>query len=135
MIIFFRPEDARELAADVRDYDGKYAGRGQRFATAVERTLALIAEFPLAFPALYEPDIRSVKMARFPCRIVYASRATSVSDIVTRAFSGHATEALQHRYSTVVGGQKRDAPGARCGDRYCDRPTSRGSLYERSSPH
>jgi hypothetical protein len=33
--------------------------------------LGLIAELPLAFPVLYEPDIRSAKVARFPYRVVY----------------------------------------------------------------
>jgi plasmid stabilization system protein ParE len=70
-VILFRPAAARELAADVRYYDEHYAGRGQRFAQSVERTLALIAEFPLAFAVLYEPDIRSAKVARFPYRVVY----------------------------------------------------------------
>lgn len=70
-MILFRPAAARELAADVRYYDERYPGRGGRFAEAVERVLDLIAEFPLAFPILYEPDIRSVKVARFPYRVVY----------------------------------------------------------------
>jgi len=70
-VIIFRPEAARELAADVRYYDERYPGRGQRFAAAVEHTLALIADFPLAFPVLYEPDIRSAKVSRFPYRVVY----------------------------------------------------------------
>ena len=69
-MIIFRPEAARELAADVRYYDDRYSGRGQCFAAAVERTLALINEFPLAFPKLYEPDIRSAKVPRFPYRVV-----------------------------------------------------------------
>ena len=70
-MILFRSEAAHELATDVRYYDDKYAGRGQRFAGAVDRTLALITEIPLAFPILYEPDIRSAKVTRFPYRIVY----------------------------------------------------------------
>jgi len=44
-VILFRPAAARELAADVRYYDDHYAGRGQRFAQAVERTFALSVEF------------------------------------------------------------------------------------------
>jgi toxin ParE1/3/4 len=70
-VILFRPAAARELAADVRYYNAHYPGRGQRFAEAVERTLALIVEFPRAFPVLYKPDIRSAKVARFPYRVVY----------------------------------------------------------------
>jgi plasmid stabilization system protein ParE len=83
-VILFRPEAARELAADVRYYDEKYPGRGQRFAGAVEHTLALITEFPLAFPMLYEPGIRSAKVARFPYRVVYVVVALNI-DVVAVA--------------------------------------------------
>jgi putative addiction module component (TIGR02574 family) len=40
-------------------------------AAAVERALLTIAKSPLAFPLLYEPDIRSAKVERFPYRVVY----------------------------------------------------------------
>jgi toxin ParE1/3/4 len=83
-VIVFRPEAARELAADVRYYDEKYGGRGQRFAAAVERALTLITEFPLAFPVLYEPDIRSAKVARFPYRVVYVLIGSNI-DVVAVA--------------------------------------------------
>lgn len=70
-MIRFRPAAARELTADVRYYNKHYTGRGDRFAVAVERALLTIAESPLAFPVLYEPDIRSAKVERFPYRVVY----------------------------------------------------------------
>lgn len=70
-MIRFRPAAARELAADIRYYDKQYARRGQRFAEAVERTLVRVAELPTAFPLLYEPDIRSAKVNRFPYRVVF----------------------------------------------------------------
>jgi len=70
-VIRFRPAAARELTADVRYYNKHYYGRGDRFAAAVERALLAIAESPLAFPLLYEPDIRSAKVERFPYRVVY----------------------------------------------------------------
>ena len=70
-MIRFRPAAARELAEDVRYYNGQYAGRGDRFAAAVEFTLTAIAESPLTFALLYEPDIRSAKVPRFPYRVVY----------------------------------------------------------------
>jgi toxin ParE1/3/4 len=83
-VILFRPSAARELAADVRYYNERYAGRGQRFAEAVERTLSLIVEFPLAFPVLYAPDIRSAKVARFPYRVVYVIVGSNI-DVVAVA--------------------------------------------------
>jgi toxin ParE1/3/4 len=70
-VIRFRPAAARELAAEVRYYDKQYLNRGARFTEAVERILLRIAESPLAFPLLLEPDIRSAKVERFPYRIVY----------------------------------------------------------------
>ena len=41
----------------------------------------LISEFPLAYPAPYEPDIRSAKVARFPYRVVYVVIAANVDVI------------------------------------------------------
>jgi plasmid stabilization system protein ParE len=83
-VILFRPVAARELAADVQYYDEQHPGRGQRFAAAVEAIVTLIAEFPLAFPILYEPDIRSAKVARFPYRVVYVVVGSNI-DVVAIA--------------------------------------------------
>jgi toxin ParE1/3/4 len=70
-VIRFRPAAARELAADVRYYNKQYPGRGGRFLEAVERILLRVAKSPLAFPLLFDPDIRSAKVERFPYRVVY----------------------------------------------------------------
>ncbi|MCW5833930.1 MAG: type II toxin-antitoxin system RelE/ParE family toxin [Labilithrix sp.] len=70
-MIRFRPAAARELADEIRYYDKHYEGRGQRFAEAVERTLLRISELPTLVPLLYEPDIRSAKVNRFPYRVVF----------------------------------------------------------------
>lgn len=52
-------------------YERDREGRGYLFADALDRTLALVAKRPLAYPLLLEPDIRSAKVARFPYRVVY----------------------------------------------------------------
>ena len=70
-MIRFRPAAAREFAADFRYYEKDYEGRGARFVAAVEATLAQVAAAPLRFPILYEPDIRSAKVKRFPYRVVF----------------------------------------------------------------
>lgn len=70
-MIRFRPAAARELAADFRYYEKDYPGRGVRFVTAVDAALTQIAVAPLRFAILYEPDIRSAKVKRFPYRVVY----------------------------------------------------------------
>ena len=80
-MIRFRPAAARDLTADVRYYNKHYAGRGIRFAAAVERALFAIAESPFGFPMLYEPDIRSAKVERFPYRVVYVVVAGDIDVI------------------------------------------------------
>jgi hypothetical protein len=37
------------------------------------------------------------------------ARAAQVNDLITRSISGHLTERMQHHYSTVNGGEQRDA--------------------------
>ena len=70
-MIRFRPAAARELASDFRYYEKDSPSRGRRFVDAVGRALAQIAESPGGFPLLFEPDIRSAKVKRFPYRVVY----------------------------------------------------------------
>ncbi len=70
-MIRFRPAAARELAADFRYYEKDFPGRGRRFVEAVDVALGQIAGAPERFPLLFEPDIRSAKVKRFPYRVVY----------------------------------------------------------------
>lgn len=70
-MIRFRPAAARELVADFRYYERDYPGRGRRFVAAVDATLAKVEAAPERFAILYEPEIRSVKVPRFPYRVVY----------------------------------------------------------------
>ena len=70
-MIRFRPAAAREFAADFRHYENDYPGRGDRFVAAVDAALREIAEYPGRYPLLQDPDIRSVKVKRFPYRVVY----------------------------------------------------------------
>ena len=70
-MIRFRPAAAREFAADFRYYEKDYPGRGHRFVEAVGVVLDQIAASPDRFPLLFDPDIRSAKVKRFPYRVVY----------------------------------------------------------------
>ena len=70
-MIRFRPAAAREFDADFRYYEKDHPGRGHRFVAAVDAVLRRIAETPKQFPLLFEPEIRSAKVPRFPYRVVY----------------------------------------------------------------
>ncbi len=80
-LISFRPAAARELIEAVAYYEREREGRGQRFATAIEGALVLIAGLPLAHPILLAPDIRSIKVRRFPYRVVYVVLADTIDVI------------------------------------------------------
>ena len=70
-MIRLRPAAARELAADFRFYERDYPGRGRRFVEAIDAAMERIAATPHRFPLLFEPDIRSIKVNKFPYRVVY----------------------------------------------------------------
>ena len=85
-MIRFRPVAANELAADFRYYERDYPRRGRRFIDSVDVTLAQIDATPKRFPILYEPDIRSAKVSRFPYRVVYVV-VDDVIDVIAVAHS------------------------------------------------
>ena len=80
-MIRFRPAAAREFTADYRYYERDYPGRGRRFVDAVDAVLARIVESPARFSLLFEPDIRSAKVKRFPYRVVYVVVADDIDVI------------------------------------------------------
>jgi plasmid stabilization system protein ParE len=66
----FHPEAYAELEAAALFYETRLAGLGKSFAVEVERTIALLREFPEA-GAQVGPGRRRVLVARFPYSIVY----------------------------------------------------------------
>jgi toxin ParE1/3/4 len=83
-VIRFRPAAASELVADFRHYEKHYPGRGRRFVDAVDVALEQVEESPNRFPLLFEPDIRSAKVKRFPYRVVFVV-VDGVIDVVAIA--------------------------------------------------
>lgn len=69
-MIRFRPAAARELAADFRDYEKDYPGRGRRFVEAIDQMLMQIEMSPTRFPVTHESEVRSAKVGRFPTELL-----------------------------------------------------------------
>lgn len=86
--IRFRRAATRELGSDIRYYNNQSPRRGQTLAHAVERTLIRIAESPRLYPLLYKPDIRSAKVERFLCHVVYVLRGDDV-EVLAVAHANH----------------------------------------------
>ena len=84
------------MAADFRYYERDYPGRGHRFVEAVEAALAQIEASPERFTILYEPDIRSTKVHRFPYRVVYLV-VDEVIDVIPVAHAKRRAEYWRRR--------------------------------------
>lgn len=66
----FHPDADAELEEAALFYESRKAGLGRSFAAEVERTIALLCEYPDAGSAV-GPKRRRVLVARFPYSIVY----------------------------------------------------------------
>jgi plasmid stabilization system protein ParE len=66
----FHPDADAELEEAALFYESRMAGLGRSFAAEVERTVALVREYPDAGSTV-GPKRRRVLVARFPYSIVY----------------------------------------------------------------
>lgn len=66
----FHPEAEAELSAAALFYESRVAGLGRLFSTEVQRTIALVREYPDAGAPIRLP-IRRAVVDRFPYAIVY----------------------------------------------------------------
>ena len=66
----FHPDADAELGDAAQFYESRMTGLGKSFAAEVERTIALVREFPEAGSSA-GPRQRRVVLARFPYSIVY----------------------------------------------------------------
>ncbi len=73
----FHPEADAELEEAALFYESRLAGLGKSFAAEVERTIALVREFPEAGSQV-GPRRRRVLVARFPYSIVYRQDSDAI---------------------------------------------------------
>jgi plasmid stabilization system protein ParE len=66
----FHPAAAAEVEEAALFYESRMPNLGKSFASEVERTIALVREFPDAGTSL-DHNLRRVLVARFPYAIVY----------------------------------------------------------------
>lgn len=71
------PEAEAELEEAALIYEARMAGLGKSFAANVERTIALVREYPEA-GAIDGPGRRRMVVARFPYSVVYRQAADMI---------------------------------------------------------
>lgn len=76
----FHPDAVREFEEAALFYEARVSGLGRSFSGEIERTAALIQEFPDAGAAL-SGNVRRVRVDRFPYSIVYQRNADTVAII------------------------------------------------------
>ena len=73
----FHPEAEAELSAAALFYEARVVGLGRAFAAEVERTIALVREYPDAGAPL-RPALRRVVVDRFPYAVINRHERESV---------------------------------------------------------
>jgi plasmid stabilization system protein ParE len=73
----FHPDADAELEEAALFYESRMAGLGRSFAAEVERTVALVREYPDAGSTV-GPKRRRVLVARFPYSIVYRQDSDAI---------------------------------------------------------
>jgi plasmid stabilization system protein ParE len=81
----FHPDAAREFEEATLFYESRVTGLGTSFLNEVERTVALIQQYPDA-GAVLRHDLRRVRVDHFPYSIVYRN---SLGAIVIIALAHH----------------------------------------------
>ena len=66
----FRPDAAADVDEAYRWYEGQRLGHGDAFLAAVQATLAMIGDWPLAFQILHR-NTRRALIDRFPYGVFY----------------------------------------------------------------
>ena len=67
----FHPEAEAELLDTVAYYEARKAGLGARYLAEFEQVLQQVCTSPHRYRVDYQPDVRRVRMQRFPFTIFY----------------------------------------------------------------
>ena len=78
MSYIFHPNAETEHLESVAFYETKKAGLGASYLSEFESTMAAVCENPHRYPAEQQPNIRRVRMKRFPYNILFKETANTV---------------------------------------------------------
>jgi plasmid stabilization system protein ParE len=78
MSYFFHPAAEAEYLEAVAYYESKRPGLGATYLTEFERVVEIICEAPHRNPVEKHPDVRRMRMKRFPFAVLYRENTGSV---------------------------------------------------------
>jgi len=78
MSYFFHPNAEKEHLESVAFYETKQAGLGSSYLADFEDIMAVVCTHPHRYPIEEQPDIRGVRLKRFPYNILFRERGNTV---------------------------------------------------------
>jgi toxin ParE1/3/4 len=78
MSYFFHPAAETEHLESVAYFESKRAGLGASYLAEFERIIGAACEAPRRYPIEKQPDIRRIRMKRFPFTILFRETSGSV---------------------------------------------------------
>lgn len=78
MSYVFHPAAEAEHLESVAFYESRQAGLGAAYLTEFEKVMKRVCEGPQRYPIEREPDIRRIRMNRFPFTVLYREKDSVV---------------------------------------------------------
>ena len=78
MSYFFHPNAEKEHLESVAFYETKQAGLGSSYLLEFESVMSVVCENPHRYPIEEQPEIRRVRLKRFPHNILFRETGNTV---------------------------------------------------------
>ena len=78
MSYFFHPAGEAEYLESIAYYESKHPGLGATYLGEFEKAMDAICEAPHRNPVERRPDVRRMRMKRFPFTVLYRENANTV---------------------------------------------------------
>ena len=78
MSYYFHPAAEVEHLESVAYYESKQAGLGASYLAEFERTMRGVCEAPYRYPIEKQPDVRRIRMNRFPFAVLFRDSSGTV---------------------------------------------------------
>jgi plasmid stabilization system protein ParE len=74
----FHPDAEAEYLEAIAFYETRRPGLGTAFIAEVEHLIARICDAPLRYPVERQPDVRAIRLQRFPYKVLFREHAGTV---------------------------------------------------------
>ncbi len=80
MSYFFHPAAEAEHLESIAYFESKRPGLGSSYLAEFEKIMGAVSEAPRRYPIDMQPDVRRIRMKRFPFTVLYREKTGSIQD-------------------------------------------------------